>query len=1170
MAREHPRRVSVKPIFETLEPRLLLAAGLTGDYYDTTNLTGSVVTTRVDATVNFTEADWGPSGGPTGTSVTADDNYSERWTGWVNTPAAGSWTFYTNSNDGVRLWVDNSQIITRWNQHGATEDSATVSLSAGWHPIKLEHFQQDGTVVIQLSFSGPGQGKTIIPSTNLSTTDPLGLPEADAGPDKALTLPDNSTTLNGSGTDGGTITGYQWTKISGPAATLSGASTANLGLTNLVEGSYVFRLTVTDNDSNTAYDEANVYVFPVGGVGAITGELKTWHNVTVTFDGPVTSESAGTNPFTNYRLQVTFTGPSAQTYNVPGYYAADGNAANTSATAGNKWRVHFIPDEVGSWSYVASFRTGSGVAINLSPTAGSSAGYFDGLGGGFTVTATDKTGVDFRGKGMLKYVGEHQLQFAETGEYYLKGGADSPENFLAYWEFDGTYDTSGGASTPGLTAGLHRYPNHVSDWDSGDPTWQTNEGKGIIGAVNYLSDQGINSIYFLTYNIDGGDGRDTWMWTSDSERWRFDVSKLAQWEILFSHMDAKGVQLHVVTQETENDTVLGGNGGLNSIRKLYYRELVARFGHHLAVQWNLGEENDNSDAQRIAFANYIRTLDPYDHPIVVHTDFGTASWWYDGLLGNSNFEGTSIQGGAAFYNSLAIELRGDSAAAGRKWAVYGDEQGPNVQSDMSNVDTLRKTALWGNLMGGGAGVEWYFGYQGTFGDVQSEDWSVALPLWQYTDIALDFFQSYIPFWIMGPDNAATSVTTDYVLTSAGKVYASYLPNGGTTNVNLPSGDYIVKWYDPRNGGALQDGAVTSLSGGGWRAVGAAPSQTGSDWVVLVTKSTVVTEVRVNGISGWDVSTVVPVTASLEVDFSQPVRFDSDDVTLQEVTFPGGVEVVGATITPQSVSGSLSDTMTISFAGGAVINTWMKVTLSEAILGTGASALDGEAPAGGSGRGYLYDDAIDLPSGDGAPGGAAVFYVGDLGGDGSHDGQVSLVDYTIWAANYGSVQEDPVHGDYSGDGLVTLVDYTVWAANYGAALDALPVAPAPSLPVASTALSLAPTGQEALAASATPDDESVVAPSIDEPAILPIAPEETETTSPTSDEAIGDAGYAADIELSAKLDSPAKAPPGRAKAKPAPRGRAKGKGAADAGRQVGLEEDLVDILAMVELAGPLQQ
>ncbi|MFH7813328.1 hypothetical protein ACH0C8_15565, partial [Acetobacter lovaniensis] len=93
---------------------------------------------------------------------------------------------------------------------------------------------------------------------------------------------------------------------------------------------------------------------------------------------------------------------------------------------------------------------------------------------------------------------------------------------------------------------------------------------GIIGALNYLASMGVNSVYFITYNLDGGDGKDTWMWTSSAERWRYDVSKLDQWEIVFDHMDSLGIQMHLLTQETENDGNLGGNGNLNNIRKLYY------------------------------------------------------------------------------------------------------------------------------------------------------------------------------------------------------------------------------------------------------------------------------------------------------------------------------------------------------------------------------------------------------------------------------------------------------------------------------------------------------------------------------------------------------------------------------------------------------------------------
>ena len=75
--------------------------------------------------------------------------------------------------------------------------------------------------------------------------------------------------------------------------------------------------------------------FASGAEAQISGKLAIWHKVTLTFDGPETSERATPNPFTDYRLDVTFVGPSGRKYVVPGFYAADGNAAITSAESGD-------------------------------------------------------------------------------------------------------------------------------------------------------------------------------------------------------------------------------------------------------------------------------------------------------------------------------------------------------------------------------------------------------------------------------------------------------------------------------------------------------------------------------------------------------------------------------------------------------------------------------------------------------------------------------------------------------------------------------------------------------------------------------------------------------------------------------------------------------------------
>lgn len=573
----------------------------------------------------------------------------------------------------------------------------------------------------------------------------------------------------------------------------------------------------------------------------VTGDLKQWHRVSVTFDGPRTSEMASPNPFMDYRLNVTFQHEeSGQSLVVPGFYAADGNAAESSANAGNKWRVYFCPPKVGKWHFIASFRQGPEIAIGLNETAGRP-GEFDGETGAIDISQSDVSGRDFRAHGTLEYVGEHYLRHAGSGKYYLKGGADSPENFLAYHEFDDTFDTAArfneGKNREGIF--LHKYEPHVKDWNPGDPTWQSGKGKGIIGALNYLASRGMNSVYFMPYTIDGGDGKDTWVWTAPDVRDRFDTSKLAQWEIVFSHMDRRGIMLHLVMAEAENDTKLGGDATLNRVRKLYHRELCARFSHHLALIWNLGEENNLENSVRTEIANYIRTLDPYDHPITVHTHNNKASTFYDGLLGSPYFEATSIQGKMENYNQDAVSLRKRSEEAGRPWAIFGDEQPPaNVgilpDAEDPEHNVPRKSALWGNLMGGGSGCEWYFGYSHPHMDLNCEDWRSRDGMWNQTRYALDFFQQQLPFWKMRPANELASENEGVlVLAKPGEVYAVYLPNGGTTLLNVAKGTYDVRWYDPRHGGELRDGSVDAITGPGRSSVGSPPGDAQKDWVALV-------------------------------------------------------------------------------------------------------------------------------------------------------------------------------------------------------------------------------------------------------------------------------------------------------------------------------------------------
>ena len=85
---------------------------------------------------------------------------------------------------------------------------------------------------------------------------------------------------------------------------------------------------------------------------AVTGELRQWHKVTLTLDGPFARErDTRPNPFLDYRLTVRFAHESGRpVYDVPAYFAADGHAGETSAEESTEWRAHLSPDQAGRWT----------------------------------------------------------------------------------------------------------------------------------------------------------------------------------------------------------------------------------------------------------------------------------------------------------------------------------------------------------------------------------------------------------------------------------------------------------------------------------------------------------------------------------------------------------------------------------------------------------------------------------------------------------------------------------------------------------------------------------------------------------------------------------------------------------------------------------------------------
>jgi YD repeat-containing protein len=135
--------------------------GLTGRYYDNIDFT-NYVTTRLDYTVNY----WWDLAAPA--PGVGSEEFSVRWTGMVVPRYSEEYTFYTTSDDGVRLWVDGQLIIDKWFDQGATEWSGKITLEAGrQYSIKMEFYDRFWGAVAQLRWSSLSQAKEIVPQSRL-------------------------------------------------------------------------------------------------------------------------------------------------------------------------------------------------------------------------------------------------------------------------------------------------------------------------------------------------------------------------------------------------------------------------------------------------------------------------------------------------------------------------------------------------------------------------------------------------------------------------------------------------------------------------------------------------------------------------------------------------------------------------------------------------------------------------------------------------------------------------------------------------------------------------------------------------------------------------------------------------------------------------------------------
>jgi len=155
-----PTNTSVPPT-ATPTPVNGTGTGLTGAYYNNMDFTGSSFV-RNDATLNF---NW-VSGSPH--SQLAVDTFSVRWTGQIQPRFSEAYTFFTTSDDGVRLWVNNQLIINNWTDHATTQNQGQITLTAGQkYDIKLEYYENSGNALNNLEWQSANQARQVVPQTQL-------------------------------------------------------------------------------------------------------------------------------------------------------------------------------------------------------------------------------------------------------------------------------------------------------------------------------------------------------------------------------------------------------------------------------------------------------------------------------------------------------------------------------------------------------------------------------------------------------------------------------------------------------------------------------------------------------------------------------------------------------------------------------------------------------------------------------------------------------------------------------------------------------------------------------------------------------------------------------------------------------------------------------------------
>jgi glucose/arabinose dehydrogenase len=354
--------------------------GLKAEYYDNKDFT-NLKQTRTDPTVNF---NWGRSSPDP--SIGAD-TFSARWTGQLEAKYSENYNFYTTSDDGVRLWVNNQLLIDKFVDQSATEYSGAIALVAGQkYDIKLEYYENSYDAVSRLSWSSSSQTKEIIPQSQLYSP----------AIQTAITLGSSSTTVN-EGADSVTITLLRTGDLSSTSsikyATIAGTATAGVdygsegtesaGILIFAPGQSSRQISIPINDNSLA-EADETFSFVIDQAGGATLGLQRTIGITIQdndrsnldFTQPVVNEGDGTATVTVTRGSTS--GAASLDYiTVDGtakagsdYQATSGTLSFAAGQASKTISIALKNDTVGevNETFTLKFSNAVGVQLNTQQT----------------------------------------------------------------------------------------------------------------------------------------------------------------------------------------------------------------------------------------------------------------------------------------------------------------------------------------------------------------------------------------------------------------------------------------------------------------------------------------------------------------------------------------------------------------------------------------------------------------------------------------------------------------------------------------------------------------------------------------------------------------------------------------------------------------------------------